>query len=157
MSLFSLGAIFVTTVCLNSANAKWSPLIAQLQLNNELTKNVKNYVVPAIAATGASPAVIEALTVAIAGGNATAIAESKASPAAIQAGAAAMQHALVRSYQVLYYIGLAFGLAITICALFLNSALIQSRLTSQIARRLQDVGKNESDPEDVAASVHIEK
>jgi hypothetical protein len=119
---------------------------------------VHKYVVPAIARTGASTGVIEALTLAIVSGNATAISESHASPAAIQAGSAAMQHALVKSYQLLYYISLAFGIAITIPAFFLNSQLLQSRLTSEIPRRLQDVGKQQqSDLEVASASTHTEK
>ncbi|EXM15818.1 MFS transporter superfamily [Fusarium oxysporum f. sp. vasinfectum] len=127
-------------------------------LNNTLTKNVHKYVVPAIAKTGASAAITEALTLAIASGNATAIAKTHASPAAIQAGSAAMQHALVKSYQLLYYIGLAFGLAITIAAFFLSSQLIQSRLTSEIPRRLQDVGKeHQSDSKVASPTSHDEK
>lgn len=114
--------------------------------------------VPAIAETGASPEITEALTLAIASGNMTAIAEIQASPAAIEAGSAAMQLALVKSYQLLYYIGLAFGLAITIAACFLSSQLIQSRLTSEIPRRLQDVGKqHQSDSEVATANSHDEK
>jgi hypothetical protein len=113
---------------------------------------VQKYVVPAIAKTNASPAVTEALTLAIASGNATAIAESQASPAAIEAGAAAMQAALVKSYQLLYYIALACGLAITTAAIFLDSELVQSRLTSEIPRRLQDVGKQQSSDVEVAST-----
>ncbi|KAF5706660.1 siderophore iron [Fusarium globosum] len=127
-------------------------------LSNTTTKNVHKYVVPAIAETGASPEITEALTLAIASGNMTAVAEIQAFPAAIEAGSAAMQLALVKSYQLLYYIGLAFGLAITITACFLSSQLIQSRLTSEIPRRLQDVGKqHQSDSEVATANSHDEK
>ncbi|KAF5230899.1 hypothetical protein FANTH_13630 [Fusarium anthophilum] len=127
-------------------------------LNNTIPKNVHKYVVPAIAKTGASPAITEALAMAIASGNATAIAEIHASPAAIQAGSAAMQLALVKSYQLLYYISLSFGGAITIAAFFLTSHLMQSRLTTEIPRRLQDVGKQrQSDSEAATPTSDHEK
>ncbi|KAF9775135.1 hypothetical protein IL306_006798 [Fusarium sp. DS 682] len=127
-------------------------------LNNTIPKNVHKYVVPAIAKTGASPAITEALALAIASGNTTAIAEIHASPAAIQAGSAAMQLALVKSYQLLYYISLAFGGAITIAAFFLTSHLMQSRLTTEIPRRLQDVGKQrQSDSEAATPTSDHEK
>ncbi|OBS15478.1 hypothetical protein FPOA_13672 [Fusarium poae] len=109
-------------------------------LNNTIPKNVHKYVVPAIAKTGASPAITEALALAIASGNTTAIAGIHASPAAIQQ--AVQQCSLPWSSPIsMYYISLAFG-----------------RLTTEIPRRLQDVGKQrQSDSEAATPTSDHEK
>jgi len=99
--------------------------------------------------TGVSLDTAVALTQAIASGNATAISDVPGvTPAAIAAGVGAFKIALIRSYQTLYYISVAFGAANIILALCLNGKLMESRLTTEVARRLQDVGGQKvSDPE----------
>lgn len=99
--------------------------------------------------TGASQQTAIALAGALASGNATAIAGLGTSLQAVQAGSAALEVALVKSYQVLYYISIAFGLTITVAAICLDGRRAQSKLTPRIPRRLQDVGtKGSSDAEE---------
>lgn len=104
---------------------------------------------PAILGTGVSTSTAIALTHALASGNVTAVSSIPGvTPEAIAAGMSALKIALIRSYQTLYYISVAFGAAILILALALKSNLIQSRLTTEIPRRLQNVGQREvPDPE----------
>ena len=119
-----------------------------------MTSNVAARVPPAILETGASASTAIALTQALAAGNVTAIPNIPGvTPAAIAAGTSALKIALIRSYQTLYYISVAFGAANIILALLLNSKLIQSRLTAEIPRRLQNVGRGKtSDPESIGTT-----
>lgn len=114
-----------------------------------MTSNVAARVPPAILGTGASMSTAIALTQALAAGNVTAISDIPGvTPEAIAAGVSALKVALIRSYQTLYYISVAFGIGIIIAAVFLNSKLMQSRLTPEVPRRLQNmVEVKVSDPE----------
>lgn len=116
-------------------------LTLPLQLTNEVSSNVAKRVPAAIVGTGASIQTAIELTKALASGDQAAVASiSGVTPAAIEAGVAALRIALIRSYQVLYYISVGLGTACIVVCCCLNSKLIQSRLTPEIARKLQNVG-----------------
>ncbi|EXJ71824.1 uncharacterized protein A1O5_05634 [Cladophialophora psammophila CBS 110553] len=120
-------------------------------LNNKIASNMARYAFPAAIQAGLSQASAAALIQVITAGNQAAIAKIPGiTPQAIEATVAGAQKAYFKSFQTVYYASIAFGLVAIIGAICVKGKLMQEKLTSEIARKLQHAG--EVDKQDVEVS-----
>lgn len=109
-------------------------------LNNELQDNLVQYVAPAAVGAGLPQTSVEALLVAIASGDMAALAKVVGiTPDILQAAEPAARFAYYKSFQMVYYASIAFGIASIIAALACSARGIDSTLTTHIARKLQGI------------------
>ena len=111
-------------------------------LNNRVATNLKEYVGKAIIAAGlpvsSVPAFLEAYTT---GNTAALVKVPGVTPDIIQAAATNTPKAFYLSFQMVYYVGLAFALFALMCSFLLDHQRIQEKMTSAIPRRLQGTEK----------------
>lgn len=123
-----------------------------LKLNNKVASKMAEYAFPAAVKAGLSQSSAAALIQAITTANQAAIDKIPGiTPQAIQATTAAAQKAYFTSFQSVYYVSIAFGLVGFIGSLCVKGHLIQEKLTSEIARKLQHVGEAKKQDVEVSA------
>jgi type IV secretory pathway VirB2 component (pilin) len=116
-----------------------------MQLENKLSSNLIKSVAPAAIKAGLPETSVPALILDIATGNAAAILQiSGINPAILEATRPATLEAFTKSYQVIYLVSLAFGGCAIIASLCVDDQKLSEKMTTDIARKLQRAGRNQS-------------
>lgn len=148
-------SIYVTIV---SAFAEFLGVVYRVlmffQLNNQLTKNAANILGPALVNAGLPASSVVSYITDLLAGNLPALESVGGYNAGITAATAgATTEVFIKSYQTIYLTSLSFGGVSILAALALDGKEFDSRLTPEIARRLQNVQPMEKDQElEVAAN-----
>lgn len=127
------------------------------QLSNRLSSNFANIVAPAVLEAGLPTESLPELLQAIALGNMAAISELPgATVAVVEAAVSSAMRAFTNAYQLLYLVSLAFGGWTIIAAAVVNSKKMNEVLTSEIARKMHNVGEMQLESDD-ARGLDVEK
>lgn len=114
-----------------------------MQFTNRVSANIAKYVVPAALTAGLPASSLESFLQALASGEEYALLSVEGVTTAIIIKASAAAHtAYYKSFQTVYYTSIAFGGVAIISACMMRSRILDSTLTTDIARKLQGVDVN---------------
>lgn len=112
-----------------------------------MASNLPKYVLPAAIDQGLSTSAAVQLLEAIATGNQSMISDIPGiTPGIISAATAAAHTAYFKSFQVVYYTSIAFGLCAVLASLLVKGELLEEAMSDRIARKMQGVEAQRSSP-----------
>ena len=105
-----------------------------------MASNLVKYVIPAAIKAGLSEASAAQLLEAIATSDSAAIAKIPGiTTAAIEAATVAAHTAYFKSFQIVYYVSIPFGVGAIIAAMLANGPKLEAKLTRDVARKMQGI------------------
>lgn len=105
---------------------------------------MQKYVIPAALSHGLPQTSLPGLFAAIQSGTASALEAVPGMDVQIaQAVGIAIKISYEKTFSVIYLIAMAFGICATIAAFLLRGSALDNKLTTQVARKLQGIGRQE--------------
>ncbi|EXJ76265.1 uncharacterized protein A1O5_00773 [Cladophialophora psammophila CBS 110553] len=132
----AIGALFSIRTCFSTI----SDAIYVTILNTKVASNLPKYVVPAALKAGLSQKAAIELVEVIAAGDQSALAKIPGiTPRIIQAATVAAHTAFFKSFQVVYYTSIAFGVCAVIASLLVKNKSLEDAMTDRVERKMQGI------------------